>query len=1613
MGQIVGKLNLNKTPQLVDNYSLIFAKNIKLLKDGTISRDNGVRKLKFTQEDIVSRIEILQKEAQVKADYYNDLLSNSDLSEVDDNIINNLINYISGHKFIEDNESPFDNTYITEFKQGDGSKEHPYISSIRGLREAVINDYKENPRFPLILPYSTTDNKNFWYALARFDDLDFDAKAYRTFDYASYVANALSLQASNLDVFDSLFIVYETSTPYDSNNIYPREYAYLLNKFLVKHGDAINDILNNNAPTIHYNSTEANLYLEKHNEYYKKSEDYRILAERFDYADGLKILGHISYNTKFYIFVELISYPESSYAILCYDEYTDTFEPVNCNWNWSGGEITGYVVCNLNGDIILNIAEYKDEETLIPFKSINITKSSISDDESIYTQTPNIPIYNLNFKDYYSTPIPNGVYQFFIRYQISKDFYTPWYPASQEIFSGTRYNKETNQGGLSYIELEHDSKQSFIFEVEKLYNSEIKYINFQIGFIVSHDNEVYARSWKHFSMDTNEIYFDYDNNYIKEIDINDLTSFSFQLYNVKNITNFKDKLYISNYRESDFNPLLQKYADKVNITLNTTQLDFDKNINGIRKYNTTIVNGRITKIEDKSISSILKSLIEKGLNYYKEKLDKLDGFKLISQYGISLHIIKTKHIRDIVTHNIYPFDGDAPMHSIILDQGGESDHGDYSKMLKLHVEEDDKNKFIYLKHDEQNGYYKDYKQTISDSNVNLTANQRKVLKDDFYPGLNFTETINNIENYIIENDNAYINADNFNIEYDNPLIDFDGNYYNKFWYIKIFSSTKDYESDKSARLNAILNNNFNLSENRFKKLLYKTEIYGFTVFFTVNSQLLDLEGSTIIHNDVKTVNNVSQLTTLVPYQHYKFYLHYIRKNGEITNGYQIKNTYIAPAVAPGTLIYPEFSNIEYPDDYIACFITIQHYKQKTITVFNLEDIQLKGDAKTIGDCLELDTRLFSVTRNLTFYSAEGNKFDANYYPSFDPTYKQLFASSGKVVIEGDNIISQTSNYGYIVENYTNDSDDVLLTKCTPFITSDRYSTYQNMNLLGYIGYVKKVLSNLNTFYSDTDVFEKVLNGNDSFELTKLDNPVEWNRTVDSNYYVVFSNFNLNYLSLTLDVIPKLKLNEADDVDVKHGSIIAIDSTKISDIYELKSMYHDYTRRYYYKYNSYAKTKFDNTIRSSILEGDESVVNIYKFNSTDYYNVPINKGIIVNLVAVGESILVHTMDSIFKFSGTNSLMSGGGEEVQVKESQPFESGIAELFGSVYGYGGLQDKRCSLVSQAGYFFYDKDSNIIYGYTSQNKLGELSSPIEKLTNYSQIVNVDFACDFYNDRIFINIKFDTDDFVTLSYNFKFNSFVSLHDFDYDKTITTKTNCYFVKNDNIFVIDKNEITYKELDRDDKLFPYYISDRDENDNSIKACIVDVIYNEYYQQVKVLESINWICKAVTHYADSWYGEIRHAHSPARLRVFRPLMAEEYNAFYSGDRLRIYTDCCVTPLSNIKTRSNDFALYTNNNGQEIDESNRSSIDNQLQVSANSYKLPRFNLGSYSFNYFRNTYRCSENGIINQDYPLEEQGKRTELGDMQSLLYGRYFVSRFILDNRVNFKLENVIFITTPYK
>ena len=53
MARIVPKLNLNKTPQLVENNSLVFAKNIRLLKDGTIGPDTSLEEIETVTGNLI------------------------------------------------------------------------------------------------------------------------------------------------------------------------------------------------------------------------------------------------------------------------------------------------------------------------------------------------------------------------------------------------------------------------------------------------------------------------------------------------------------------------------------------------------------------------------------------------------------------------------------------------------------------------------------------------------------------------------------------------------------------------------------------------------------------------------------------------------------------------------------------------------------------------------------------------------------------------------------------------------------------------------------------------------------------------------------------------------------------------------------------------------------------------------------------------------------------------------------------------------------------------------------------------------------------------------------------------------------------------------------------------------------------------------------------------------------------------------------------------------------------------------------------------------------------------------------------------------------------------
>lgn len=468
--------------------------------------------------------------------------------------------------------------------------------------------------------------------------------------------------------------------------------------------------------------------------------------------------------------------------------------------------------------------------------------------------------------------------------------------------------------------------------------------------------------------------------------------------------------------------------------------------------------------------------------------------------------------------------------------------------------------------------------------------------------------------------------------------------------------------------------------------------------------------------------------------------------------------------------------------------------------------------------------------------------------------------------------------------------------------------------------------------------------------------------------------------------PTIVKEPSIDVSENNGEINAyqqysyIESLNLNSLYKLPSMYINITRKTYSKADiSNNIVQFDNTIRSSDTYTDESKKFIFTFNANSYYNVDCSKGKIVNLIAIGNYILVHTEDSLFNFSGSNSLQTQNGE-AKLAESNVFETGITEVVGSQYGYCGLAEKNHACATQSGYIFYDASVRKIYAYTGQGQINVISDPIDKLMKYNKIIDVNFGNDYYNDRILICIKYNVNNdvkFITLSFNYRVNSLVSAHNFWFDKSFNTKTNVYYMSRQGAISGAFSALAYSDAqplnwsginDIDDENF-YTNSNITDilprlKVNNKLASVIDIIHNEEYEKVKKLEHINWICNGIYSFDDS---SDLMAEESFELSENSNNQYIEKVSKYCGDKVKIYTDSAET----------DYVDIYHNNDINSD-----------------YSHPRFNTGIWSFNYFRNI----------------RNNNNSNISDNLSVIYGKYIVVRFMLD-RVNhdFKFEN-LFIKT---
>lgn len=1643
MARIVPKLNLNKTPQLVDNNSLVFAKNIRLLKDGTIGPDTSLEEVETNTGDVT--------------------------------------HHSLTHEAVYENVTNF-NYSILDFKTAIAWTKTKTITLDENgvpIEEECFNFGYDDPTIDFDDKYKTSDKRRYIqvpsdeaHTIACYKYKNpFDINTYRNYwtigKFKYDVNNNFLIETSGLILFIAVRKEYYNTGSALAADAPTAFYVILPKQFLGATIIAFNldyIIINpvyktktttqvevqsqytetwDTYDTVQYIAQivglDNKIYFFKESNYIKYSAAARTVIED-EYEDETFVTNPITGRTatfnvdnKGYVTRNGVLFQDSSIAeiisnynsnarvkIFEYNEINNSFQIIECAWTYNGGKITGCVSVNSTGEYILTICEHDVEgNTLVPIKHINLTKCSENDDESLYTQAPNIPISNLKLIGRYIKNIPSGVYQFFIRYKIHDNFYTTWFPCSKELFAGTRKQTDTLQGSIKHTDLHEDSNNSFVFTIEHLFPEYCSsFEQYQLGFIVSSDGGVFARSWKHFDINnasTESIYFEYNKDDVEELDIEELLKVNYDLFNVENITQYKNRLYIANYKETDFNEDLASYAKNINVKLKLAEVSVSDGyfFNNIPLHQSTI-------------SGIYDSF--GGTNIR----DTFDNFMYCNNNIIEENQVSESSVN--VTQSVY-----------------NNTRSDIINISKVFISYNNDVYYIYGSASENVSIEVQSTNTNSICDFVVNAIRNNILGID----------ANGNYKYRIDS-STIITIDNIHIVY------------------KTFEKyTKRYLEE---------------GDGPGSHPHYVTDFYIKTC---INNVIKTIELKSSIFTSSYQYN---EHNTLLPFTKYDFYVHFVKQNGIVTNGYFIgtkeitryckgyevvtegyptrpdamtvlenirnlddlcfyreandeyayydneltnERTYykLIEETTGQSIIYPSFTNIRCPQGYVGCFISIAKYGNNVTQGFNYEYDSVNHIHKI--DCLELDTLLYNIQSNIKVRASNGVDVteEAVYCSSGTTKPVKHLGCSGHVEFVKN---GQITTKCWIILDSVNKPYNKTLIKLTPYIKLNTesvtyYSNYIDINSPGYYcevvklnrqfcdaEYVDENDNKTGYYVSGTDIYTRNIMS-DEINLEDVEGKVHYH---NSNVNFIFSNFNLNYVSLTNDLVPQVRRYDiqregsAEEGLITSSSkqfITTVNSLTASFILELKSMYRDYTRKLFYEYTENKITEFNNTIRVSSLDVDEIYRYIYRFEATDYYNVPTQRGIITNLVAVANTLYVHCEHSLFKFSD-NKQLNANDEEVTLQENDIFNSGISEVFDAQYGYAGLQNREQSLVTYNAYVFYDTVAKIIYAFGGEQQIGNISEPIQKIIDWINPQEVIFVADELNDRFFVNLRNDNGN-ICLSFNFKAKSFIAIHDIDFYKGFHSRRHTYFVHN-NIFdedvigwsiyrIIDKltvnnvdNYIAYQNC-----YTPSLISISDMNEptgiNSALACI-DVITNVEYEKIKVLNFINWICSEIEEYG----GSLNYT------------AEEQLNRLYPGDKLRIYTDSTSTDLFEL-TDANGEAKLSN-------EQRNINVNGDIQPVKESWQYPQYNCGVFSMNYFRDIikngnvytannpdlfkYKTSQNGMTggvsaNRLVNLNERSQRLNLTQENALIYGKYFVMRLIFNNR-NFKVENVIFNMNNY-
>lgn len=348
----------------------------------------------------------------------------------------------------------------------------------------------------------------------------------------------------------------------------------------------------------------------------------KYLTYEYKNKNGFEIVGVIPCNKELVLIV-VAGNDNTKAKIFRYHEGDDTTDqgvyPAYGNnddiyLEYHGGEINGAYTYNVEGSLIVAIAEYRDDAINIPLRTINlgnINDSRIDNDKTLddghIAISPEVHLPNINNIKYVKGNAYKGWYYLFIRYKINNTDYTQWFNFGRPIYNdvinktsiikyaysskfkdeqssvddiksiiigdGSQLGMSTTSeykafdgycvGCTDYISDNKDlCNETFSVDITNLDQSYSKY---QIGIVCL--SKSYSKAFATNDINIDISTFTFSSTVVKDYAISNLIIDYYNYFNVKNICAYNNRLYIGGYKEAVDGDDIQQKVNNINVSL--------------------------------------------------------------------------------------------------------------------------------------------------------------------------------------------------------------------------------------------------------------------------------------------------------------------------------------------------------------------------------------------------------------------------------------------------------------------------------------------------------------------------------------------------------------------------------------------------------------------------------------------------------------------------------------------------------------------------------------------------------------------------------------------------------------------------------------------------------------------------------------------------------------------------------------------------------------------------------------------------------------------------------------------------------------------------------------